>query len=244
MRISHALKARFELGIYGQRRIGRYYRPTLHNLSVSGVPIYCDLTEALGRYGIASGTPIPAGFKDKGDLNQIFPDDYGSELNTVKALWTLITGTRPEAVVETGVANGQSTRAMLLAMEKIGFGHLYSFDIDERILNSVEDSLRARWSPIILPKTKTMKHLESHVAGIKEKIGIWYHDSDHSYHWQISEFDLAKRSLTRNGFLVSDDVDGNDSFADFAKSNPDMTCTGLFDRRKVCGLASSTRDPA
>ncbi len=137
----------------------------------------------------------------------------------------------PDVVVETGVANGASSRFILEAMERNRRGILHSIDLPnqeytigegrwarERNLEDrapgwlVPPELRERWhlhlgdSQVILPKL---------LSDLGE-IDIFIHDSKHTYEHMCFEYETAWPHVKPGGFLLSDDVNWNGAFADFA----------------------------
>jgi len=156
-------------------------------------------------------------------------------------LYTLCRSTRPEIVIETGVANGGSSAFILGALEKNGRGHLYSIDIHRPGHNSpypdedpsykwasqlpegkdvgwlIPEDLRRRWTLVL---GKTQEKLPELLSSVKD-VDIFFHDSDHSYNNMAYEFRAAWPHIRKNGYLVSDDIDLNGAFSEFLrKSEP------------------------
>jgi len=169
-----------------------------------------------------------------------FPNYFDTEGETLKLLWQVTRLERPLIVVETGVANGVSTRAILSAIRSNGYGRLISFDVDPIARHAVPSHLaESAWEFALLGSKPTPRALETRVRAYAGQIGLWYHDSDHSYAWQREEFEIASRALKRPGILISDDVDGNGAFSDFVASKG-LRAWYLFDGRKCSGLAVLT----
>ncbi len=234
-RVMRGIKARLGLAWGGPTAVGRFYRPVMFAISQAGITIHVDVDGALAPLGLDRSDPPPP--DNGGPASNQFPDFYNTESLTRVALWNVVRAKRPDIVVETGIANGVSTRTILRAMEANGSGHLYSFDVDERALSSVTGAIRERWTPVIVNSKSAMEDLRSWAHSKSGEVDVWYHDSDHSYEWQRAEFELALNALASGGVLVSDDIDGNEAFADFALSHPTIVCTALFDARKLCGFA-------
>ena len=80
-----------------------------------------------------------------------FSDADGS---LCRAVWCTVLHTRPEIVIETGVAHGVTSRIVLEAMNENDHGHLWSIDLpypfDHRLHvqtgAAVTDACRPRWS--------------------------------------------------------------------------------------------------
>ncbi len=166
--------------------------------------------------------------------------DYKSgALSAEKALYiyNILRKTKPETVVETGVCNGVSTSFFLLALHQNEKGKLYSIDFPEIADTEYEpgdfwegkggsvipkgkqsgwmipDYLRDRWE---LTVGKSQEKLPEVLEKL-EKIDFFIHDSEHSYECMWFEFDRAYKLLSEGGILMSDDIDRNSSFQDFAK---------------------------
>jgi len=139
-----------------------------------------------------------------------------SELVTVMA--ALVSLLRPSVVVETGVAHGVTTAAILTAMEQDSHGHLHSVDLpglaragDEPVGGGVPEHLRARWTLTLGPSRQVLPSLLDHV----KPIDVFLHDADHTYPSQMAEYESAWPALRPGGVLVSDDV-ANPAFLDFS----------------------------
>lgn len=133
-------------------------------------------------------------------------------------LWGFVRAIRPERVLETGVADGASTRTILDAMEKNDLGKLYGVDIDAGVGQLARQSPGAhRWELVVLPGRGRGKALRSLLHRIGP-LDMFLHDSDHSYPWQLFEYREAWRGLAPGGWLLSDDVNASYAFMDFGRS--------------------------
>jgi predicted O-methyltransferase YrrM len=126
----------------------------------------------------------------------------------------------PEVILKTGVANGISSSYWLLACHLNGRGRVHSIDIDNGEYLPpgkptgwmAPDYLRGRWTlelgdaRDILPK----------VLGQVRSVDIFVHDSNHSYEHMKFEFDQVYPHIRPGGLLLSDDVDFNSAFSEFA----------------------------
>ena len=127
--------------------------------------------------------------------------------------------TKPEIVVETGVARGVTSYFILRALEENGSGRLYSIDLPTSALGVKEQvgclvpcSLRSRWNLTFGPSVPEMKKLRSKY----QKIDVFLHDSYHSYSNQLAEYLIAHPWLKKRGILISDDV-SNDALIEVSK---------------------------
>jgi predicted O-methyltransferase YrrM len=127
----------------------------------------------------------------------------------------------PDTVVETGVANGVSSAYLLLAIQKNGRGCLHSIGLaDPAFLPPgkhlgwlVPQRLRTAWQIHVGDAREILPNLLTHLGNI----GMFIHDSHHSYDHMMWEFETAYPKLQHDGLLVSDDAFWNNSFYDFAR---------------------------
>lgn len=129
---------------------------------------------------------------------------------------------KPKTIVETGVGPGGSSAFILNALEKNNSGHLYSIDLPEHdsvyypsigkkynVHISEEFStgwlvhprLRKNWTIILGDAKSELPKLLKNRA-----IGMFIHDSLHTYEHMMFEYEMAWKSLTKGGLLLSDDV--------------------------------------
>lgn len=145
------------------------------------------------------------------------PWDAGDMLS--RTLWILTRHVKPLRIVETGVARGVSSAFMLEALEKNGVGYLWSIDLPpirgvKRFTGSaVPDRLRHRWTYILSSSRRALPPLLSELGAID----MFLHDGLHTAETMTFEFHHAWPYLAKNGVLVSDDVQSNTAFVDFAR---------------------------
>ena len=181
----------------------------------------------------------------KNELQMVFTQDEISGVATgasayfnptLLALYATIRLTKPEIVVQTGVASGVSSSLLLLAVEKNSKGRLIDIDLPNREKGGyqyadgtvdrvytpegkepgwlIPRELRGRWelrlgsSREVLPKI--------------EKCDVFYHDSEHSYTNMMFEYEWAYTRLPNLGILASDDIGWNNSWFDFHTKRPEM----------------------
>ena len=144
---------------------------------------------------------------------------YGARPELERIAFGIVRLTTPATVVETGVAQGVTTRAILSAMDDNGVGRLYSVDLpvlfadeDDFVGRLVPEELRTRWDLELGPSRQLLPSLVSRAA----PLDIFLHDADHTYPSQMEEYRTAWPALRSGGILISDDV-GNPAFVDFAE---------------------------
>ena len=159
---------------------------------------------------------------------------WNAELELFSLLYVLVKSKKPQLLVETGVANGVSTSAIMSALEEDNSsGSLNSFDI---LPETKEAYLgKGKWIFHLLDKKRTHKQLSEAVRN-SPLVDIWLHDSNHGYRWQKFEYLLALSRLKEGGILISDDIDASPAWGELAKSHFKESYI-IFDSRKFVGIA-------
>ena len=162
-----------------------------------------------------------------------YPTDYSIKSDSCLFLYGLCRILKPDVIVETGVAYGLSSSYILKALQENGKGTLYSIDSTFRpwessamIGDAVPSDLRKQWKLIL--GSSSQKLIE--VLNSLEKIDIFLHDSLHTYENMSYEFETSWPYLTKNGFLLSDDIIDNNAFHDFYLSK-ELTPTLIKDKK-------------
>jgi len=129
----------------------------------------------------------------------------------------LVKSKKPSLVVETGVANGISTNAIVSALnEDSSRGWLHSFDVLPETKASYTG--KGKWSFHLLDKKRTHKQLSVAVGNLP-LVDIWLHDSNHGYRWQKFEYLLALSRLKEDGTLTSAYIYASPAWGEIAKSH-------------------------
>lgn len=149
--------------------------------------------------------------------------DGGADLFAKKVLnqYAIVRALAPDCVVETGIANGVSSLYLLLALQKNRHGTLHSIGLADPVhLPPGKDPgwivpqwLRAPWQVHLGDARAILPALLSQLGSI----GIFIHDSLHTYDHMMWEFETAYPHLQSGGLLVSDDALWNDAFREFAR---------------------------
>lgn len=134
-------------------------------------------------------------------------------------LYWLVRVLSPTTVVETGVASGASSRAIIEAMLENGKGHLYSSDLAGVIPREysglcVDEHMTSRWTLYHEGDRTNMPRIVAKAG----KIDLLHYDSAKDaveMKWVIGQ---ASPTLATNAVIVLDDVDRHDFMENFARS--------------------------
>jgi predicted O-methyltransferase YrrM len=196
----------------------------LHDLVLIGAKFYEKPEQLMSGY---KNTEVNPKLRE----STFFPFFYDSNPKTLTLLGLLVEQVQPKVIVETGIANGTSTRVFLssLSQNDLQNSILYSVDIDPRVVTSdlIDNS---QFKFLLLGKDGLSKALDE-----ISNIDLFYHDSDHSYENQMMEYELAWKKLTPGGVLVSDDINWSNAFLDFCKKIRVVPVI-LADTEKFCGV--------
>ena len=126
-------------------------------------------------------------------------------------------------VVETGVAYGWSSLAILKALSQNGFGKLYSVDMpyprkknENDVGIVVPQNLRNNWTLIRKPDNPGIISALKKAGG---EIDLCHYDSDKSWWGRHYAYPILWKSLKSNGLFISDDIQDNLYFSEFVKKN-------------------------
>lgn len=129
---------------------------------------------------------------------------------------------RPKVVVETGVAHGVASAFILQALAANNSGELWSIDLpplaDTAQTNAgslVPAELRSRWHLLRGVSRRVLPPLLSTLPAID----LFLHDSLHTHRNMKREFQTVWPKLSAGGLLLSDDVEMNRAFEQFAASS-------------------------
>lgn len=161
------------------------------------------------------------------------PEDWNAGINLVTFLFDYITKIKPQVIVETGVANGVTTRVIQAAIES---SDVEFHSIDTNINCATINVESKNWTFHHLKGNNLKKAIQSTLKSVPQ-VDLWIHDSDHSYLWQTFEYELALKKLNSGGVLISDDVDFSQAWGELTKSeNIGFICT-VVDEGKCFGIA-------
>lgn len=147
-----------------------------------------------------------------------YPLEYTLDNNSGLFLYALCKIIKPKTVVETGVAYGLSSMYILQAMFENKKGTLYSIDSvfspwqsKEMIGSAIPSYLRANWRLTFGSSSEKLKNILSSL----DYLDIFFHDSLHTYKNMKFEFETVWPFINKDGFLISDDISGNNAFSNF-----------------------------
>lgn len=151
-------------------------------------------------------------------------------------LYFLVRKRRPQFVIETGVAAGWSSAAILTAMERNGIGHLWSSDFPyfrqagaaDQIGLLVAPELHKRWTLLIDGDEENLPKIMQQVP----RVDLLHFDSDKTYKGRTFAFATVKPKLAEDAIVIFDDVQDNTHFIDIAR--PDAVV--FQERRKYLGI--------
>ena len=126
---------------------------------------------------------------------------------------------KPTVVVETGVAAGFSSKAILAAMKINDRGRLYSSDFPYfRLANPekfigvlVDRELRSLWSLRLLGDRKNIPEILGEVTAID----LFHYDSDKTYAGREYALQAIESALSPSSVVVMDDIQDNLFFRDY-----------------------------
>jgi predicted O-methyltransferase YrrM len=131
----------------------------------------------------------------------------------------LVRHLRPRVVLETGVAAGYTSQAILSALDRNGAGTLYSSDFPYFRLDEpeqyvgclVDERLKDRWH---LGLSGDRVNLAAFLPEI-EQLDFVHYDSDKSAEGRAFVMDLIAAKLSPRAVVVMDDIDDNTYFRDW-----------------------------
>ena len=133
-------------------------------------------------------------------------------------LYNLVRLRNVKKVLETGVAYGWSSLAILLAFQEKKEGILYSTDMPYAKMNNekyvgtiVPEKLHVYWKLIRKPDIKAIPE----AIRLCGNFDLIHYDSDKSYSGKKWAYPLLWKVLNCGGFFISDDINDNIAFKEF-----------------------------
>ena len=169
------------------------------------------------------------------DISTLFP----GEMKTAKAtadstpvkmggegatsfIYHLVKHSRAEKIIETGVAYGWSSLAILLAIKNKAAARLISNDMpyinmgnDDYVGCVVPEDLKDKWE---LQRLPDVNGIPLALKKFNQQIDLCHYDSVKSYIGRTWASPLLWKALTDGGYFVSDDINDNLAFSHFCKT--------------------------
>jgi hypothetical protein len=144
-----------------------------------------------------------------------FGSFHNGGLRLARLCYALARLIRPLAIVETGVCYGVTSAFLLKALEVNGRGQLHSIDLpplgenaDQFVGSLIPPSLKKNWK-LYRGTSKTLLPSVLRSAG---GIGLFVHDSLHTYRNMRRELEIVTSHLTGPAVVIADDVEANGAF--------------------------------
>jgi hypothetical protein len=176
------------------------------------------------QLGLSASCDLVDGFEDiQSSLRTLLPDypkGHDADPALARAIWCIVGHSRPEQVVETGVARGISSRFVLEGLERTGRGHLWSVDLPPLLAEfhgsvaaAVPTRLRDRWTYVRGPSRRQLPRLLKAIA----PVDCFIQDSVGTPPTVLAELELAWNALREGGWLVVNGINRSEAFATFAQ---------------------------
>ena len=137
-------------------------------------------------------------------------------------IYSVLKATNSRKIIETGVAYGWSSFAILCHLDDINDGHLISIDRPYPGLDNeayvgaiVPQDLRGRWT---LLRGSDRQMLPIALDSV-ENLDFVHYDSDKSHAGRMYAYPLLWDALVPGGVLMSDDIGDNMAFIEFAQAS-------------------------
>lgn len=149
------------------------------------------------------------------------PVKMGGE-GAINFVYDLVKNSKAKQLLETGVAYGWSSLAILLAIKDRPDTVLISNDMpyismgnDDYVGCIIPESLRTKWQ---LQRLPDIKGIPLALKKFNHSINLCHYDSDKSYTARMWASPLIWSALTPGGLFVADDINDNLAFKHFCNS--------------------------
>jgi len=187
------------------------------------LPRAVSASDALGSMGVTPDESLysqyPDVFKRSEAAAAACPVPMGGR-GDLELLYQLSEHIQAQRVIETGVAYGWSSLALLLSLNKRN-GILVSTDLpypgmgnDSYVGCVVPDELRDNWKLLRGADRRRVPEAIQLVG----TLDLCHYDSDKSYRGRMWTYPRLWEALRSNGIFISDDIGDNMGFAEFARS--------------------------
>ena len=185
------------------------------------------IAECLKNIGVAhENLDIEHAFDEvyQAKINELISDsnsNFGGQGHT-NLIYTICERLKVENVIETGVAYGWSSGAILRSVSKRG-GQLISIDMpmlkqsDYHLIGvAVEPKLKDFWELRREPDRYGLPKAMNKMAGSVELV---HYDSDKSYYGRKWSQEVIWKNLKSGGIFISDDIEDNTAFMEFVATH-------------------------
>ena len=168
------------------------------------------------------------------ELTEIFPTEikYAKEKmndcpvkmggeGAISFLYQITKAIKANKIIETGVAYGWSSLAILLAIKDNKEAKPISNDMpyikmdnDDYVGCVIPKELKQGW---ILQRLPDVKGIPKAIKTFNQKIDLCHYDSDKSYTGRMFAYPLLWNALKKDGVFVSDDIQDNIAFIEFCE---------------------------
>tara|TARA_Y100000385_G_scaffold112226_1_gene116415 strand:- start:254 stop:1051 length:798 start_codon:yes stop_codon:yes gene_type:complete len=149
------------------------------------------------------------------------PVNMGGE-GAISFLYHIVKESKARFILETGVAYGWSSLAVLLAIKAFNNALLISNDMPYIKMNNedyvgcvVPENLKSKWQ---LQRLPDIKGIPLALKKLNNNIDLCHYDSDKSYTGRMRSSEILWKALKVGGFFISDDINDNLAFKHFCKS--------------------------
>lgn len=201
--------------VFHARNAGR--RARMAEYEAHALPLDEAVARITGATVAAVRRAVEAAPRPTGGAHRAIPPWHDGTVELAAAVYALVRLRHPRAVVETGVARGVTSAAILQGLHENGAGRLHSLDLPglgagyrEQVGTAVPPALREGWGLHFGPSAVKLGRILRAAA----PVDLFIHDSAHTYRNMRWEFEQAARNLAPGGLIVSDDV-CNDALLDF-----------------------------
>jgi predicted O-methyltransferase YrrM len=180
-----------------------------------------DIGSALAAIGVVERDPRPLdpALIDDGERRAVRSGVRMGGPGDLDLIHRAVRATGARRMVETGVAYGWSSLAALAALRDID-GRLVSVDMPYPKMGNeafvgivVPPEWRTHWTLIREPDRHGLRRA---LAAFAEQVDLVHYDSDKTYAGRMYGYPLLWRALVSGGVFISDDIQDNFGFRDFA----------------------------
>ena len=149
------------------------------------------------------------------------PVNMGGE-GAISFLYHIVKESKARFILETGVAYGWSSLAVLLAIKDFNSALLISNDMPYIKMNNedyvgciISENLKSKWQ---LQRLPDIKGIPLALKKLNNTLDLCHYDSDKSYTGRMRSSPILWQALKVGGFFISDDINDNLAFKHFCTS--------------------------